>query len=59
MEEEQVVPLAVVDWPEVPDPGITQSKHGYPFTPELAMELMNARWKATKSTRTGTVMMLA
>ena len=59
VEEEQVVLLAVVDEPEVPHPGLGKAEHRQPLTPEEAMELMNARWKAMNKIRIGTVIMLA
>lgn len=59
VEEEQVLVPSVIGEPEVPHPVISESEHAYPFTPEEAMELMNARWNATNSARTGTVMIEA
>ena len=60
VEEEQVVLLGVVHDPEVPDVGLGQVEHGgQPFTPEEAMELVKARWKAMNRASTGTVIMEA
>ena len=53
-----MVPLAVVDQPEVPHPRLRQAEH-QPFTPEDAIELMKDLWKAMNKMRIGTVIMVA
>ena len=55
LQVEHVVDVPLACEPEVPQPGIGQLEHGQPFTPEEAMLLMNERWNARKSARTGAV----
>ena len=51
-QEEQVVAVAVVGQPEVPQPGVVEPQ---PFTPAEAMLRMNCRCRARNITSTGMV----